>query len=205
MKKIHEINRQVSIGKDEADFLLEIMNGNQPSYEIHSDSFVKYFIVGLFTHFSEQFASNIISTDSTTATLGYGGQSMYSVGAVGDTSVGLLIGTGATVETISDTSMKTQILNGSGSGQLSYGASSVAPISVSSPSAEIVCTRTFSNSSGNSITINEIGIAMYDTTTSAGAKRFLGARDLQTLIVNNGNTLTLNYNPIDRLISDSHK
>lgn len=82
-----------------------------------------------------------------------------SRGVVGDANFGIVVGTGSTTPTISDTSLVTKIAHGTGSGQLSYADVEIDGVTVSGATASWSYKRVFTNNSGASITINET--AMY--------------------------------------------
>jgi len=120
---------------------------------------------------------------------------MDSNTASGVSTEGLVVGTGTTSVTITDTKLQTQIGHGSGSSQLQYGASVVNAPSSTSTQTTLILTRPFSNASGGSITVNEIGIYASMGTTYQSFVDFpmCIVRDLATIALNNGDVLTLNY------------
>jgi len=93
-----------------------------------------------------------------------------------DSTYGIVVGTGTTPPTPKDYILGNQIVNGTGNGQLVYGAHSVTPASgtsgiqagTSQPSTGVLTpsgnttsfqiSRTFTNQSGASITVSEVGI-----------------------------------------------
>lgn len=112
----------------------------------------------------------------------------------GNDALGLIVGTGTTAVNIDDQVLATQILHGTTSGKLSYGA-----VTVTAPSGDS-CTisRTFTNNSGGTIVVNEFGILAYftrwDTKSGlSGTGRALVSRDVVAggISVASGKTLTL--------------
>ena len=109
--------------------------------------------------------------------------------ASGTSGYGIQVGTGTNAVTVSDTKLQTQIAHGVGSGQLFYGAMSfVAPLTDATTSY-FSMNRTFTNSSGSTITIQEIGLAMLQT------YNFLIIRDIPSapIALDNTDILSLKY------------
>jgi len=71
---------------------------------------------------------------------------------------GIVVGTGSTPVDIEDYILETQIVNGSGAGQLLHLAQINASPVVDATSSAFILTRSFLNNSGGSITVREIGI-----------------------------------------------
>ena len=107
--------------------------------------------------------------------------------ASGTSTNGLVVGTGTDTVVITDSKLQTQIAHGTSAGQLSYGASVVNLPSSDSTSTSLILTRPFSNNSGGSITVREIGIYSIATGT------LCIVRDTVTIALSNGDVLTLNY------------
>ncbi len=78
----------------------------------------------------------------------------------GNVYYGILIGTGVTAPTNVDYSMETPIAHGNGGGQLQWQATSVGAAAVVGANVDLVIVRPFVNSSGGSITLREIGLAI---------------------------------------------
>jgi len=105
---------------------------------------------------------------------------------------GIVAGTGSTAVTISDYALDTLITHGVGAGQLEYAASSFGSNTVAGSTSSFTASRVLTNSSGASITVNEIGIYMefVDLTTQ---RYFCIARDLGGGAVAHGETITIEY------------
>lgn len=108
---------------------------------------------------------------------------------------GILIGTGNTAVDIADYALDTKIVEGSGSGQMNYGAhASVSPVSdVGNTYSYAGISRTISNNSGSGISVAEVGLAMmrfWDTTTN---RYFLLLREVlgSPVSVGDGEILTV--------------
>jgi len=103
--------------------------------------------------------------------------------------LGSVVGTGNAAVTINDYKLATAIAHGSGAGQLLYSACTVAIPSFTDTTGTLIVSRLFTNSSGGTITVEEIGIYCKDSVPYY----YLIARDLSTIVVTDGTILTLNY------------
>lgn len=107
---------------------------------------------------------------------------------------GLMVGSGTTAEAATDYALATLIAHGTGSGQLQYGATSVSDGAVSGANVDQVNTRTFTNGSGATVTVKEIGIYCigYDGIVY---RYFCICRDVLGTVqdVEDGQTATLQY------------
>lgn len=116
----------------------------------------------------------------------------------GDDTWGIVVGSGTTSESVADYNLANKIPNGTSSGQLSYGAmESDSDITIGSNSIYWKMWRPFTNQSGNSITVNEIGIIAQYRGIKPGAvfievKYLIYRHVLSTpIIVQDGYTLTI--------------
>lgn len=73
-------------------------------------------------------------------------------------SHGIVAGTGDTAETNTDYALETQIAEGTGAGQLVHGRTTVGVAAVVGANVDLEVTRTFTNGSGDTITVKEAGI-----------------------------------------------
>jgi len=113
----------------------------------------------------------------------------------GDTSYGIVVGTGTATPTPNDYNLGNKILNGTGSGQLEYSAHTFTPnynngtYNSSSPTSigvlpvlgnttSIQISRQFTNQSGASITVSEVGIITLTSTEAAITDHALIIHDL---------------------------
>jgi hypothetical protein len=118
------------------------------------------------------------------------GLMFYVTGGVGDGTVGIAVGTGVTAVDINDYDLATRIAHGVSAGELQYSAQAYTAPSSDATSTTLVLTRDFTNDSGGSITVNEIGL--FSRPSSYGT---LIIRDVITPVaVGNGEKLTINYN-----------
>lgn len=106
---------------------------------------------------------------------------------------GILLGTNSTPIQITDYHLGTKILHGITANKLSYG-----PVSVSAPatvgtSRLFTIARTFSNASGESITVEEVGLAIIAQDTVPAYIYVLIEHSLYNFLVVNGASPTVTY------------
>jgi len=132
-----------------------------------------------------------------------------------DSTYGIVVGTGTTPPTPNDYNLESQISNGTGSNQLQYGAHNISPaptstsssnyyFSSSIPSSGLLpvsgnttswqISRTFTNNSGASITVSEVGLIseIYGGSTTYFV---LLAHDLlsSAITIPNGGVMAITY------------
>lgn len=110
-----------------------------------------------------------------------------------DDTYGLLVGKSS--EAIANTNYKMydQILHGNTAGKLMHGSHSWVDAQIVGANVDFIILRSFSNISGNTITITEIGIYV-KMEGSAANQYFLILRDLPTPVeLENGKTITVIY------------
>ncbi len=109
----------------------------------------------------------------------------------GVTTAGIVVGSSDTPVSIGQYALLAQIAHGSGSGQLLYGASTYEDV-VKNASWFFRLIRTFTNNSGATVTVRELGL--YCVLASGGQSSML-ARDVppSPISVPNGSTLTVRY------------
>jgi hypothetical protein len=134
----------------------------------------------------------LLDTTNTARSFGINAGAAGSYGGrapAGDTSAGILVGTSDTPVSLGQYNLLGLIPNGTGAGQLSYGATVVEDLTTDTTYYFRII-RTFTNNSGGTITIREIGLFLKLTTQS-----FMFARDVppSPITVPNGSTLTLRY------------
>jgi hypothetical protein len=114
----------------------------------------------------------------------------WGLSAAGAYTTGIVAGTGTNAVAVTDYNLQTPIAHGTGAGQLSYAAVVIQEnYTVSGSNAYFTMSRLLANSSGASITINEIG---YVYTGTPGA--FLFDRTLPApYTVNNGLGVRIDY------------
>lgn len=118
----------------------------------------------------------------------YSSMSLLSNAGSGTSTYGIMVGSGTTAEGISDTALATKIAHGTSAGQLQYGAMTYGAPSTTSTTTTFRFTRVFTNASGNTVTVEEIGLVF------GSGSPILVARDLTgTITITNGQQLTVNY------------
>jgi len=111
-----------------------------------------------------------------------------------DGSYGIVVGTGTAAESDVGYALQTIIAHGVGATQLDYGAHSFVAASVVGANVDMIANRTFVNSSGGSITVEEIAIYVKAEYTTSTAAFFCILRDLTGgVAVANGQTLTVEF------------
>jgi len=110
------------------------------------------------------------------------------IGAANSVTQGIILGTGTTAVALGDYKVETPIANGTGAGQLTYGATSLltAP-TVSGSSKYFELTRAMINSSGGDINVTEVGLYYFYTYV------FCLERSLNSHTITNGTSSTYVY------------
>ena len=118
--------------------------------------------------------------------------------AAGDNTHGIQLGTSNVAPTSTDNALGALIASGAGAGQLDYqvqlwpGTASTALIAIAG-GVRIVGSRQVDNNSGGLITVEEIGLAVRQRTTT-GIFFFLILRDLITSAIPDGTSRVFTYN-----------
>jgi len=155
-----------------------------------SRSFVANFINALFTLLSGQGVTNVNTGGSTYTTAS--GFAMQVADTSNDDSYGIQIGAGTTAPAITDDKLTSLIPNGTSAGQMQYGAVTVMSpvINTTNNTGYITVTRAFTNNSGGSITVSEVGlVAHYDYNNTLIIHDLLPT----PITVPNGSTLSIAY------------
>jgi hypothetical protein len=121
---------------------------------------------------------------------------LSTCGDTGDVTQGIIIGTSDTPNTLTTYALGGKIPHGTGSGQLLYNPESVED--VTNPSGndlQFRLTRTFTNNSGSTITVKEVGLLVKKCDSGGASRSFLVARDVlpSPVDVPDGATLTIRY------------
>jgi len=111
-----------------------------------------------------------------------------------DSTYGIVIGTGTTANSTSTYALASIISNGTGSGQMQYGAMSVSSLSISGSTISIPLSRTMTNNSGATINVAEAGIYVRQQQGTTNLT-WCWLRDLFSAVqaVANGNSITINW------------
>jgi hypothetical protein len=161
-----------------------------------SRSFVIGFLNVIFSNLSGQTITNI-NTSGTQYTTSSTDDIAVNDGS-NDNRYGIQIGTGTTTPSIVDSRLSALITNGTGAGQMQYGGVNVtgAVTNTSNNTGYITVTRTFTNNSGASITVSEVGLAAWTSAANSGSNQYyLIIHDLlpTPITVPNGSSLSISY------------
>ena len=115
-------------------------------------------------------------------------QSLRTDAGTTTSTYGIQVGTGTAAESINDTSLQTQISHGTSVGNLQYGAMTYGAPSTTATTTTFRCTRVFTNGSGGTVTVQEIGLVSRTTNSILMIRDLTGA-----VAVTNGQQLTVNY------------
>jgi hypothetical protein len=166
---------------------IEVWKGDKRILKKPANSFVRQFIDELRVQMAQA-----IGTQKTTGGTTFDvppHQYAFRVNAdAGSDAWGIQVGTGTNPVTISDYKLQSKISHGTGSGQLQYGAVSVGTVAIVGTSAQFTIARTFTNSSGADITVNEVGLVWLYIDYC-----YLLDRSLLTFTIPNGESRTVTY------------
>jgi len=106
---------------------------------------------------------------------------------------GICVGSSQIPYDINQYSLQALITHGTGSGQLQYGSNNVNFFIINGTTATWTVNKTFSNESGNTVDINEIGVVR--ATTSESGLIFLMIRDVlpSTIALQNQKSIRIEY------------
>lgn len=106
------------------------------------------------------------------------GMRVLQLGAgVNNSDYGIVVGDGDTPPTNTDFCLEAQILEGSGAGQLTHGVMGIAAPAVVLGNVDLVTNRVFTNNSGTTITVEEVGV-YYRYYQDGDEHPFLAIRDV---------------------------
>jgi hypothetical protein len=180
-------------------------------YVTPAKSWLRQFITMLKGEFATRYSTtvgnaNVSVVDETGTARTYPSQStatystyimnLSTLGDVGDVSQGIIVGTSDTPNSLSTYALGGKIAHGTGSGQLVYNAETVED--VTNPSGndlQFRITRTFTNNSGATITVKEVGLLIKKVDSTNTSRSWLVARDVlpSPVDVPDGATLTIRY------------
>jgi hypothetical protein len=156
-----------------------------------SKSFVGNYILSL-NHDLADVNLTLVNTSGATFGTGLGNSSLNVRDAGNDDSFGIQIGAGTTAPAITDYRLTQLIPNGIGPGQMQYqGVNVFSPvINTSNNTGYFTVARAFTNNSGGSITVSEVGLV-----ASYFGQHVLIIHDLlpTPITVPNGSTLSIAY------------
>lgn len=160
-----------------------------------SRSFLRQFIDILYAHMTaNRLGYNVRKTDNTLQSVikHDTDRPLNVLAGSGVTTFGLVVGTGTTAPAIDDYRLEALIAHGSAGGQLLYSAHVHAAPTDDGTVSRFQITRDFSNNSGATITVTELGV-FSENVWGAGA--FAVIRDVTDpgIDIAHGQTLTINY------------
>lgn len=159
------VARDIGVGKTIAAGANSTLTYNTITSD--TSGFTKNFLKVLYSQYNASAWVNLVFIDGTTgspssssAALMMGSSYFTSVA-----KVGIVVGTGNGAENWDDYALGTYIDEGGGSGQLIQGFNFIYPVTVTSNTSTSTLKRWFFNISGDTITINELGIYGYNNAT----------------------------------------
>jgi hypothetical protein len=173
-------------------------HGQLISYEKkEANSYVQAFIDLLFVYLTDTSLAGVTDTGNTGRTIGYLTSQIQvnglCVAASAVSDRGIVVGTGTGAVAVTNYALGTQIVHGSGAGQLYYNASQAqAPTTVGSTHS-FTLIRSFTNSTASTITIQEVGIYAVFYGTDTNERKFCIDRTLTTKAVPASATATVTY------------
>ncbi len=145
-----------------------------------SDSFVQNFLIFIGAML-DGVDTDAIDKDNTSQriyddTTGDASNYFQGSGPVGNADYGIIIGSNSTAEDNTDYWMNTQIVEGSGVGEMKYNIQNIEAPAVVGANVDMEYKRVFTNLSGAQVDVRECGIAVLQN--GVGTKYHLIARDL---------------------------
>jgi hypothetical protein len=154
---------------------------------------------GLGSAFTVWTRSDLLDIDNTARNMGLGGMSSVAplggCAPAGETSAGIVVGSSDTPVSIGQYRLMAQISHGTSSNQLQYGNTTVESL-VKNSTWYFRIIRTFTNASGGTVTVREIGLYLrLGLSASPYYYSCMLARDVPASAINvpAGSTLTLRY------------
>jgi len=140
--------------------LVEVKDKGKVIYskQFESHSFVAQWLQLLYGIFGQ---NNLSILGNSSPTENVNANPLILNAGSGNQSFGIQVGSGTT-KSINDTALDSLIANGSGSGQLSYGAMSITSptTNTSTNQGSLSVSRSFTNNSGGSVTVSEVGVVV---------------------------------------------
>ena len=88
----------------------------------------------------------------------YGAASRFNASIIAGQYIGIQVGSSSTAVAPTQTGMQTRIVHGVGAGQLEYGGCELRNLAFANPNGSFDIRRYFTNSSGGSVTVREVGV-----------------------------------------------
>jgi hypothetical protein len=208
------MSKPKSLGIPKAYWEIEVRDKNGKLLEhrrIKSHSWLRQFITILKGEFATRHATtvgngNALVVDETGTSRNYPAHTttpfncnltnLSTLGDAGDVTHGVVVGTSDTPNALNTYALGGKITHGTGSGQLLYNVETVEDvINPSGNDLQFRITRTFSNNSGASVTVKEVGLLVKKIDQTGTARSFLVARDVlpSPSSIPDGATMTLRY------------
>lgn len=145
-------------------------------------SFTKHLINKMYCEFANTTMAS--QTNVTDGSGTFNGSQPLLNAASGDDSFGPVVGSGSTAVSISNTKLVTKIAQAT----LAHGATTFTAATTVGNSQKFTIQRTFTNNSGGTVTVNEVGLYISDV-----LGKWLIERTLSTRAIDNATTATLTY------------
>ena len=164
-----------------------------------SRSFVIQFLRWVFQVHTGATNVKVIDTSGTERTIGrgtpYWKQIGYVMAGAGVDTFGIQVGTGTTSPSNTDYSLESKITSGTEAGQLEYGSQQITDPTIVGSYVDLLLTRDFTNASGGTVTVKEIGVVIRVADSGGTYRYFLILRDVLDTPkdILNGETLTVQY------------
>jgi len=120
-------------------------------------SWVKWFLYLLYILMSGS-STTVTRTDGTSAGLSASSSHLSVAATYGTDTYGIVVGTSDLAWSNDQYKLDNKITNGTGTGQLIYGATTVDNVAPMTNGYRIFVSRVFSNNSGASVTVKEVGL-----------------------------------------------
>lgn len=157
---------------------------------VQTNSWVKQMAQMVLCHLSNANVGSVQDTSGSNQTITPSDSNPWQVVAgAGVINRGLVVGTGTTAVDKDDNDLQTVISNGTGTGNLSYGAQQITGPTAISGGYRVTLTRQVDNNSGAEITIEEIGIRVIH----GSSQFFLILRDLLSEAIPDGESRLMKY------------
>lgn len=186
-KTVPELNAMVTLTLRDCDGVLEYERS------FRSESYVSAMIHLLYVQGAGTSLATLDTSNTSRTLCGTGSNSqknLCTTAAGGVVVTGIVCGSGSSAVSITDYAVGTLITEGTGAGQLNYGAQSFTAPATTGSTRYFVQSRVMTNNSAGAVTVNEVGLYALGCTSWY----FMLTRDLTGgLSVGVGKTLTVAY------------
>jgi len=161
--------------------------------KVTPNCFVKGWAACLFVNLAATNVTGILDIDGTSRTMLNAPATMQIKPNRADVGKGIIVGTGITAINVSDNKLTTPIANGSAAGQLRFGATHTTGIHGAADDCHYRVSSSFINTSGGSITVEEIGLVVNVSFSGGGDTGFLVDHTLSTNVIADDAKLNVTY------------